>query len=78
MAKREAPPPPLCVWCSTPWTDDMLKVQASADYSCGDYGGVDGIETTIDVVCSTCNRLVYQKHIVQEGNYGTGSVVRKK
>lgn len=54
----------------------MLDVQAKADYSCGDYGGVDGIEVTIDIVCSTCNRLVYQKHVMQEGNWGRGVVVK--
>jgi len=73
---EEPIPPPLCVWCSAPWTDDMLRVSAEADYCSGDYGGVDGIETTIDVICSTCNRLVYQKHVQQDGNYGTGYVVK--
>lgn len=61
--KKDGPPPPLCVWCSAPWTDDMMKVYADADISWGDYGGLDGIEVTIDVTCSTCNRLVYQKHV---------------
>lgn len=62
------PPPPLCVWCNAPWTDDMMKVYAEADYTCGEYGGVDGIEVVIDVTCGACNRLVYRKHVQQEGN----------
>lgn len=65
---KENPPPPLCVFCNAPWTDDMMKAYAEADVSFGDYGSVDGIEITIDVTCSTCKRLVYRKHIQQSGN----------
>ena len=60
------PPPPLCVWCGAPWTDEMLKVQTEGDFDFGYYPGefsVDGYDTTIDVTCSTCNRLVYRKEI---------------
>lgn len=59
-------PPPLCVWCSAPWTDDMLKVSAEADMYCGYYPGdvsIDGVDVNIDVTCGTCNRLVYRKEI---------------
>ena len=73
--KEETPPPPLCVWCSAPWTDDMLKVYARADVSYGDYGCVEGIETTIDVHCSACKRLVYRKHVLQDDNWSEGRVV---
>jgi len=73
--QHENPPPPLCVWCKAPWDDDMLKVYCEADVTFGDYGSVDGIETTIDVTCNSCNRLVYRKHIQQEGNYSQGRVV---
>lgn len=70
MSKKQedSPPPPLCVWCSAPWTDDMLDVYADADVSFGDYGCIDGIEIVIDVTCSTCRRLVYRKHVQQRGN----------
>lgn len=67
---KEEPPPPLCVFCNAPWSDDMLKVYSDAEISWGDYGGLDGIETTIDVTCRSCNRLVYRKHVRQEGYSG--------
>lgn len=47
----------------------MLKAYAYADYSGGDYGTVESVEITIDVTCSTCKRLVYRKHIEQDGNW---------
>lgn len=60
------PPPPLCVFCSAPWTDDMMKVFASADEYHGYYEGdqeVVAIDVKIDVTCSSCGRLVYRKEI---------------
>ncbi len=57
-------PPPLCVFCSAPWTDDMMKVSAEADMNWGYYPGeehVDGVDVNIDVTCSSCGRLVYRK-----------------
>jgi hypothetical protein len=30
MTEQEKAPPPLCVWCSAPWSDDMLKVSVSS------------------------------------------------
>jgi hypothetical protein len=65
----ERPPPPLCVFCSAPWTDEMLKVYAKGDYDFGYYPGefsVDGYDVTIDVTCSTCGRLVYRKEVRQD------------
>jgi hypothetical protein len=59
-------PSPLCVWCSAPWTDDRLKVYTKGDFDFGYYPGefcVGGYDTTIDVTCSNCNRLVYRKEI---------------
>ena len=63
MTKRKAPPPPLCVFCSAPWTDGMLKVFAGASEEGDYYGGsyVTGISVEIDVTCSSCGRLVYRK-----------------
>ena len=56
-------PPPLCVWCSAPWTEDMMAVYACADVEEGYYGGVDRVAATviIEVTCSSCKRVVYQK-----------------
>lgn len=61
-----SPPPPKCVWCNAPWTDDMLKVFASTEVENGYYEGDYSLTTTdvvIDVTCSTCKRLVYRKEI---------------
>lgn len=76
VADHEKPPPPLCVWCNAPWTDDMLNVYSECDISFGDYGTLEGIETTIDVTCSSCNRLVYRKHVTHDGWQNPGSVKR--
>lgn len=64
--RRNKPPPPLCVWCSAPWTDDMLKVYVTADLDWGYYPGdftIEGADTVIDVTCSSCGKLVYRKEI---------------
>lgn len=55
-------PKPLCVFCSAPWTDEMVKVGAVAglEYYAGEVG-IDRIEVKIDVTCSTCGKLVYRK-----------------
>lgn len=66
------PPPPLCVFCSAPWTDDMLRVSAQCDTSTGYYGetDIDGVRMNLDVHCSSCKRLVYRKEVYQNGAYG--------
>lgn len=64
--KADAPPPPLCVFCSAPWTDEMLKVFAVATEYHGYYDGdiwVSRVDTTIDVTCGSCKRLVYRKEL---------------
>lgn len=57
--------PPLCVFCSKPWTDDMIRASSYAELETGYYGDshVDSIDTVIDITCSHCNRLVYRKEI---------------
>lgn len=63
-------PPPLCVFCNAPWTDDMLKVLADTEVEMGYYEGdwcISHCDVTIDVTCSTCNRLVYRKEIRTDG-----------
>ena len=62
--KHDLPPPPLCVFCNAPWTDDMMKVYAKADMDWGYYPGeasLEGIVVNIDVTCSSCGRTVYRK-----------------
>lgn len=44
----------------------MMKVYVKGDFDFGYYPGdfeVVGYDTTIDVTCSSCNRLVYRKEI---------------
>ena len=59
------PPPPLCVFCNAPWTDDMLKVFGQTELEDGYYGEtyLRDTDLSIDVVCSSCKRLVYKKQI---------------
>lgn len=61
----EKPPPPLCVWCSAPWDDDMVKVFAKTEVETGYYGNMEGVDVVvdIDITCSKCNRLVYRKEV---------------
>ena len=64
--KGDGPPPPLCVWCSAPWTDDMMRVMVKADFQDGYYEGDNAYTTfdaVVDVTCSSCKRLVYRKEI---------------
>ena len=65
MAEKEPIPSPLCVFCSAPWTDDMMQVYAKADVEEGYYGGGASldVEMVVDVKCSSCGRVVYRKEI---------------
>jgi hypothetical protein len=58
---------PLCVFCNAPWTDDMIKIYIEGQFDFGYYPGefsVDGYDTTIDITCSSCERLVYRKEVI--------------
>ncbi len=69
VGQPDGPPPPICVFCNAPWTDDMLKVMAETELEEGYYGEryVRDTRVNIDITCSSCNRLVYTKEIVVEG-----------
>jgi hypothetical protein len=63
---EQKPPPPLCVFCNAPWTDDMVKIFAQASMYHGYYEGdiwVEGIAASLDVTCGSCGRLVYRKEL---------------
>lgn len=55
----EIPTPPACVFCSAPWTPEMVELVELSGYcpSCADG------ERVIDVFCSACTRLVYRKEV---------------
>lgn len=65
---KEEIPPPRCVYCNAPWTDDMVTVLAKSEiergYYEGEFYGVD-VVVNIDVTCSSCKRLVYRKECAQ-------------
>jgi hypothetical protein len=66
VSDTQKPPPPLCVFCNAPWTDDMVKIFAEASLYFGYYPGdfdFEGISASLDVTCSSCNRLVYRKEL---------------
>lgn len=54
---------PICPFCSAAWTDEMVRVfdiDASHGYGSYDFGPEDQ-RATVDITCSTCNRLIYRR-----------------
>lgn len=63
---------PICGFCNAPWTDDMVNLWAKADIENGYYEGdynVEGIDTVVDIICESCNRLIYRKEIRVHDGY---------
>ena len=62
---------PICGFCNAPWTDNMIRLWAEADLEYGYYNDctVEGIDTCIDITCSSCERLIYRKEIRLGNNY---------
>lgn len=54
---------PLCVFCNTPWTDDMIDIyDIDASHGPGSYDfGPENETATLTVECSSCDRLIYSK-----------------
>lgn len=54
---------PVCVFCSVPWTDRMIRVfDVDAQHGEGSYDfGPENMEATVEIVCGACERLIYKK-----------------
>ena len=51
--------PPLCPFCSEPWTEEMIDLEANASEG---YASV-GPESwgSLEIVCHKCKKLIYKK-----------------
>lgn len=65
MTRPEKIPPPLCVFCNAPWTDDMVQIEAYASAGCDTCGYGSTTSGTVSVVCSSCHKTVYIKEFSQ-------------
>ncbi len=54
---------PLCPFCSKPWSACMMGRFENSKLDTGYYGDVYGVETTIDITCDGCERLIYRKEV---------------
>lgn len=54
---------PLCVFCSAPWTDEMIHIyDIDARHGDDSYDfGPEDQRATLDITCSSCGRLIYRK-----------------
>lgn len=53
---------PICVFCSSPWTDDMIEVlDVSASGGCETCGYGASVYGSVQIVCRSCDRLIYRK-----------------
>ena len=59
---------PLCVFCSAPWTDDMIAVEASTSGGCDTCGWGATTSGTISINCHACGKLIYQKDFRHGGS----------
>ena len=66
---------PICVFCSAPWTDDMISVLHQTEVEVGYYGDPETVELQekIDITCESCERTIYRKEIKKSlGTYAWG------
>lgn len=54
---------PSCVFCGMLWTDSMINIyDIDAAHGEGSYDfGPENQTATLDIICSSCDRLIYSK-----------------
>ncbi|MBY0561505.1 hypothetical protein [Hyphomicrobium sp.] len=52
---------PLCPFCSAPWTDGMIAIEAWCSEGCPTCGHGSETSVTIEIHCEACERLIYTK-----------------
>lgn len=54
---------PICGFCNAPWTDSMIRVfDVDACHGPDSYDfGPENETATVDIVCGSCDRLIYRK-----------------
>lgn len=64
---------PICVFCNAPWTDEMIRVyDVDAQHGEGSYDfGPENMEATLEIKCSSCDRLIYKKEFRASHGRGT-------
>ena len=56
---------PTCPYCHAEWTDDMIKVEdISSSEGCDSCGWGAEVTGSVNIHCSSCKRLIYQKDFV--------------
>lgn len=56
---------PICVFCSAPWTNDMIKTFHATKVETGYYGDPEqvNLRQVMDITCSSCEKAIYRKEI---------------
>jgi hypothetical protein len=55
----------LCPFCSAPWTDGMMEVEAYAGGGCDTCGYGGEPHGTVTISCESCKRVIYIKEFDQ-------------
>lgn len=51
--------PPLCPFCSAPWTEDMIELEGGASEQYESVG--PECYGAVKITCEACDRLIYEK-----------------
>jgi DNA-directed RNA polymerase subunit RPC12/RpoP len=61
MTNKNNYKPPICVWCSKPWTDEMVEIETEVSNSCPTCGYGQEVTGKMTITCDNCNKIVYIK-----------------